>query len=96
MEIDQELTISQDMQLQKIKEEVIKKFAEYEQSVKYMAADAPISILCLQKAVENKLIENNILRVYDLFNMDLAKVEWLNASGVRHLTASLNQFLAMF
>lgn len=96
MELEQELNVSQDMQLQKIKEEVIKKFAEYEQSVKYMAADAPISILCLQKAVENKLIENNILRVYDLFNMDLAKIEWLSSSALRHLTTSLNQFLTMF
>lgn len=94
--MEQELTISKDIELQKIKEEVIKKFAEYEQSVKYMAADAPISILCLQKSVENKLIENNILRVYDLFNMDFTKVEWLNANALRHLTTSLNKFLTMF
>lgn len=96
MELEQELTISKDMELQKIKEEVIKKFAEYEQSVKYMAADAPISILCLQKSVENKLMENNILRVYDLFDIDLTKIEWLNASALRHLTSSLNEFLTMF
>lgn len=84
-----------DLDKQKLREMVAKKLAEYQKTLSYMAADAPISILCLPKGVEGILFRNGLLRVYDLFDCDFTKIEGLNAAGVGNLTASLEKFLSM-
>lgn len=84
-----------EMILQKLREELSKSFSEYRDTIKFMAADAPIEILCLQPATEKILLNNGCLRVYDVFNMDFTKVEGLGPVRLRHLTASLNQFFSM-
>ena len=40
-----EIKFEHDMKMAKIKEEVLKKFAEYRNTISFMAADAPIEIL---------------------------------------------------
>ncbi len=87
--------IEQDMQLKKIKEEVLKKFVDYQKSMKYLAADAPIEILCLPKNIEKCLTDHGCFRVYEIFDLDLAKIENLSAPGLRNLTTSLNEFFSM-
>ncbi len=84
-----------DMKMQKMREELAKGFAEYRNSISFMVADAPISVLCLTPVIENALLDHGFLRVYDLFNRDFTKVKGLGATRIRELTASLDKFLAM-
>ncbi len=84
-----------DTELKKIKEELLKKLEEYRKSIKYMAADAPIGVLCLPKVIEKSLINYGCLRVYDLFDLDFTKVEGLSVTRIGDLTSRLDQFIAM-
>lgn len=84
-----------DLKMAKVKEEVIKKFAEYRTTMAFMAADAPISILCLHPAIEKALIAHGLLRIYDLFNCDFVKVKGLGEARIRDLTTSLDKFFSM-
>lgn len=84
-----------DLDKQKLREMVAKKLSEYQKTLSYMAADAPISILCLPKSIDTILQKNSIDRVYDLFDRDFAKIEGLTEAAVGHLTSSLDKFLSM-
>jgi hypothetical protein len=86
----------QEILFQKIREEVLQKFKEYKTTLNYMAADAPIEILCLPKVIETCLLDHGYLRIYDLFDVDLTKVKGLGVSRIRHLTACLDKFFSMF
>ena len=81
--------------MRKIKEEVAKRFQDYRTTMNYMACDAPLGVLCLPAAIENALIAHGIVRVYDLFNVDLTKIKGLGAIRIERLTSCLNQFLSM-
>ena len=84
-----------DAHIHQIRAEALKKLEEYQKTVTYMAADAPISVLCLPKNIEKTLLRQGCLRVYDMIDRDLTKIEGLSDSAARHLAASLNQFLSM-
>lgn len=84
-----------DLQMKKLKEEIIRKFAEYRTTMRYMAADAPIAILCLPSSTEKTLADQGLLRIYDLFDLDLVKIEGLSVAKLRDLTTRLNQFFSM-
>jgi len=85
-----------DLDMDKLKAEIRKSFASYQTTMKYMLADAPLGILCLDPKVEKILLDQGFLRVYDLFNVDLIKVKGLGIVRVKQLTASLDQFFSMF
>ena len=84
-----------EFELTKIRIEVIKKYEEYNMTMKYLAADAPIGILCLPKAIETILVDNGYLRVYDLFNADFTKIKGFGVVRIRDLTARLDEFFSM-
>lgn len=84
-----------EIQLQKLREDLSKSFSRYQDTLKYLAADAPIGILCLPKTIETLLLNSGCLRVYDVFNMDLTKIEGIGPVRLRHLTTCLDQFFAM-
>jgi len=94
-EIDDEKKAEYELALSKIRIEVLKKYEEYNKTMKYMAADAPIEILCLPKAIETILITNGYLRIYDLFDADFTKIKGLGVVRCRDLTACLDQFFSM-
>lgn len=85
-----------EMKMKKLKEEVAKRLREYQHTMRYMSADAPIEILCLPKVIENALIGHGCLRVYDLFDCDFTKVKGLGSTRIRNLTTCLDQFFSMF
>lgn len=87
--------IEKDMAMQKLRQEVFKRFDEYRNTIAHMASDAPISTLCLPKKVEKSLLDHGLLRIYDLFQCDFTEVKGLNEVLIRDLTARLNQFLSM-
>jgi len=84
-----------DAHLQKVRKEVLKKFSEYRNTLNYLAADAPIQVLCLPYTIEKILLGHGILRVYELFNLDLVKIKGLGEVRIRQLTSCLDQFFAM-
>ncbi len=87
--------IEYEMKMQKLKEELLKSFESYNSTLKYLAADAPIETLCLSPQLVEILVSNGILRIYDVFNLDLAKIKGIGPVRLRQLTTSLNQFLSM-
>ncbi len=88
--------IEQEMQLQKIKEEIIKKFSEYKKSMSFIASDAPIEVLCLPDIITKILLNNGLLRVYDLFDCNLTEIKGLGVVRIRQLTSRLDEFASMF
>jgi len=90
-----EKNFEEQMQLNKIREEVLKRYDDYRKTISFLATDAPIEILCLPKTIENILICNKFLRVYDLLNMDFTKVKGLGVRRCRDLASCLDQFIAM-
>lgn len=95
LNVDNTSNFELDLHMQKVREEVLKKFSEYRNTLNYMAADAPIEILCLPPAIEKILLSHGCLRVYDLIDMDFVKIKGLGEIRIRHLTACLDQFLSM-
>lgn len=92
---DVNANLEKNMEFSKLKVEVLSRFAEYRKTVQYMAADLPISALCLPKKLEKKLSDGDFLRVFELFGLDLTKVEGLDNRDVGDLTSRLNEFLSM-
>lgn len=84
-----------DMKMQKLREELSKSFSQYKDTMRMLAADAPIEILCLPGSIEKILLNNGCCRVYDLFDMDFTKIEGLGPVRIRHLTSSLDKFFSM-
>ena len=84
-----------DMQMKKIREAVAKKFEEYIKTISYMAADAPIGVLCLPEVIEKALRDHGLLRVYDLFDCDFTEVKGLGVVRIGQLTTCLDKFFSM-
>ena len=85
----------QDMQMAQLKKELVQKFNEYQTTIRFMAADAPIEILGLPTAINNALLTHGCFRIYDLFNCDFTKVKGLGPSRLSELTTCFDQFLSM-
>ena len=84
-----------DLEMAKLKEELRKKFDDYQTTMKFMLADAPIEILCLEHKLEKILLDNGFLRIYDIFDVDFTKIKGLGAIRIRNLTSSLDKFFSM-
>lgn len=84
-----------DIKMQKLKEELQKSFAQYQKTMKYMLADAPLQVLCLPTIIETILLDSGILRIYDLFDVDLTEIKGLGVVRLRQLTTSLDKFISM-
>lgn len=94
--IEQE--ISNDLEIAKLRKQLIASYSGYKQTLKYLACDAPIETLCLPKSMETILITQGFLRIYDLLdgNMDFTKIKGFGIIRSRDLASRLDQFLAMF
>lgn len=77
------------------KESVLKDLTKYREALNILAGDMPIQCLCLPKPIENVLIKQDLLRVYDLLRTDLAKVKGLGKTRVRHLTSCLQELFSI-
>lgn len=94
---NEELTFErlQDLQMAQLKKELIQKYNEYQTTIRFMAADAPLEILGLSPAIQNLLLAHGCFRIYDLFNCDFTKVKGLGPIRLAELTACFDQFLSM-
>ena len=87
--------ILHDVDMAKLKEELKQKFNDYQKTMKYMLADAPIEVLCLSSSLEKILTDQGFLRIYDLFDIDLVKIKGLGVVRIKQLTSSLDKFFSM-
>jgi hypothetical protein len=67
----------------------------YRKVLRYMEANVPIQVLCLPSAIEKALIAAGCLRVYDMFNLDLAEVKGIGKGRLALLTSRLDEFLSV-
>ena len=91
---DEDLIINPDVELP-TPEDVKKNLAHYRQTLNYMAANVPIQVLCLPKAVEKALLKSNLVRVYDLISCDLTKIEGVGDRRLDLLTSRLDEFFTV-
>lgn len=85
-----------DMDLAKIRKEVLERYEAYNKLMTVMAMDAPIEVLCLPQAINNILLREGCRRIPEIFKLDLTKVKGLGDTRLRELTSSLDQFISMF
>lgn len=81
--------------IKKIGQQLTENLQRYRKTLNYMTADAPIGVMCLPKKIERSLLNQGFLRVYDLLDCDLAKIEGIGEGGVKLLASSLDQFRSM-
>lgn len=89
------INFEHDMIASKIREELLKRYTDYRNTIARMSGDAPIQVLCLDKATENILLSNNLSRVNDLFDRDFTEIKGLGITRIGDLTARLDEFFAV-
>lgn len=77
------------------KPDLKKDIAHFRRTLSFMGANVPIQVLCLPKALEKSLLKQNILRVYDLIDRDLTKIEGVGSAWLELLTSRLDQFFTV-
>ena len=77
----------------KVNKKLLESLANYKKVTSMMAADIPISALCLDKATEKILLGNGFLRVYDILDVDFAKIKGLGKIRIRNLSSRLHEFV---
>lgn len=87
--------VDKDIVLAKIRKDLFESLEKYRKTMLFMLGDAPLSVLCLDKATENCLYNHGASRLYDIFNMDFTKVKGLGKTRSRNLTSCLDQFFSM-
>jgi hypothetical protein len=83
------------LEMEKLKKELKEKFINYQKTMKYMLADAPIEVLCLPSVLEKILLDQGFLRVYDLFDVNFVEVKGIGVVRGKQLATRLDQFFAM-
>ena len=84
-----------DMQLAKIRKELLESYENYNKVISQMGMDAPIEVLCLPQAINKILLREGCRRIPEVLKLDLTKVKGLGVTRQWELTTSLNQFLSM-
>lgn len=70
-------------------------FNRYKKALLLLSADAPIEVLCLPKVIENILLRDGCVRIYDIFDRDLTKIKGFGDSRIANLTSRLDEFISM-
>lgn len=76
-------------------EEIKKNVVHYRQVLSYLGANVPIGVLCLPKAIENALLRDGCVRVYDLIDRDLTKIKGLGRERIGYLSTRLDEFFTV-
>ena len=76
-------------------EEITQSISRYRNIMSKLEADVPIQTLCLPRIIENILLSMGCLRVYDVIDLDLAKIKGLGDTRRALLRSRIDQFLFM-
>lgn len=93
--VNDDVVQMQKKHLKQVKIELIKSLKTYQKTMNVLACDAPISVLCLPKALENALLNAGFLRIYEILNLDLTEIKGIGKTRRNLLTARLNEFISM-
>lgn len=77
------------------KEKLAQDLAFYRTTLQFMGANVPIEVLCLPVKIQNILLKDGRLRVYDLIGRDLGEIKGLGTHGRSLLAARLDEFFAV-
>ena len=77
------------------KEQYKQNLSRYRQIIGYMSANVPIEAMCLPRVIENILIREGFLRVYDLMAHDFRKVKGIGSDRFDIIATSLDEFTSM-
>lgn len=69
--------------------------AHYRTVLHYMGSNVPIGVLCLPKSLEKILLRDGCVRVYDLINRDLTKIEGMGDRRRDLLASRLDEFFSV-
>ena len=69
--------------------------AHYRNVLRYLGGNVPIQVMCLPSVIENALIADGCLRVYDLFNRDFTKIKGLGRNRIDLLRSRLDEFISV-
>jgi hypothetical protein len=78
-----------------INKKLLESLENYNKMLVHSMTDIPLGCLCLEKKIEEILFKNGFRRVFDLVDVDLAKIKGLGKIRIGKITSSLNQFLSM-
>lgn len=81
--------------LKQVKVELLKSLKNYQKTMNVLACDAPISALCLPKALENALLNAGFLRIYEILNLDLTEIKGIGKTRRNLLASRLNEFVSI-
>lgn len=77
------------------KPDLKKDLEHYRKLLSYMGSNVPIQVLCLPKTLEKSLVNEGILRVYDLINRDLTEIKGLGKARLDLLASRLDEFFTV-
>ncbi len=76
-------------------DELRKQMEHYRNCLQFLGSNVPIQVLCLPKSLENLLLRSGCLRVYDMINLDLAKIKGLGGKSLSLLRSRLDEFFSI-
>ena len=76
-------------------EDYKKDLAHYRNTLSFLGANVPIEALCLPVTIQNVLINQGILRAYDLIGHDLAKIKGIGVNRAALLASRLDEFFSV-
>jgi hypothetical protein len=77
------------------KEKLAEDLAHYRTTLQFMGANVPIEVLCLPTKIQNVLLKDGRLRVYDLIGRDLGEIKGLGLQGRSLLASRLDEFFSV-
>lgn len=80
---------------QELEAERVKQVVHYRNVMNYLGANVPIQVMCLPKDLENVLLGQGFLRVYDLIGHDLAEIKGVGPARRDILESRLSEFFAV-
>lgn len=80
-------------EMSKIKKDFLKNIQNYKDYLNKCTLDAPIEVLCLDKATLGILKNNGIHRLFHLSTADLTKIKGLGNTRILKIESRLQQFI---
>jgi hypothetical protein len=81
--------------IEDLRERFDQDLSHYRNVMEYMGANVPIAVLCLPKSIENALIRDGCIRVYDLINRDLAEIKGIGVTRAELIASRLDEFFTV-
>lgn len=82
-------------ELAKINKDFVESLKNYHINMKKSELDAPLEVLCLPKDIMNILERHGLIRVVDIFDLDLTKIKGLGKYRIAYINSKFQEFFPM-